>query len=274
MKPITGKNTYADTAVVSIHDVRPASLPRVTEIVRFLQTRGVDRMTLLVIPGEDWAGHEILQLRRWRRDGLELAGHGWQHRAGRPRTLYHRLHGLLMSRDEAEHLSLAEDKIKIIIRRCHGWFGRKDLSPPDLYVPPAWAMGRISRRRLRQLPFALYETLAGLYDAGADRFFPLPVTGYMADTRGRARVLKFLNGISRKIPLGPVRLALHPEDLNLPLRKDLERHLAACRRFCSYTEACRPDPDRIDRKKRGPASPPAGPTATLKASHHHEKEHL
>ena len=222
-------------ALVSIHDVMPETLPQVLAILRFLEARAVFPVTLLVVPGCQWSKNDINQLKSLQASGYELAGHGWQHRAKRIASAWHRLHGMLISRNEAEHLSLSKDEIIHIITDSYSWFIQNGLAAPILYVPPAWAMGRIRKKKLKTLPFRLYEIQAGVYDAAADRMLYLPVTGYMADTRFRVKAIRTTNLINQYFFRGPLRIAIHPQDLNLGLVRDLKNHLARFQIFLSYT---------------------------------------
>ncbi|MDZ7831448.1 MAG: polysaccharide deacetylase family protein [Desulfobacterales bacterium] len=222
-------------ALVSIHDVMPKNLPQVLAILRFLEARAVFPVTLLVVPGCQWSKNDINQLKSLQASGYELAGHGWQHRAKRIASAWHRLHGMVISRNEAEHLSLSEDEIIHIITDSYSWFRQNSLAAPILYVPPAWAMGRIGKKKLKTLPFRLYETQAGVYNAAADRMLYLPVTGYMADTRFRVKAIRTTNLINQYVFRGPLRIAIHPQDLNLGLVRDLKNHLARFQIFLSYT---------------------------------------
>lgn len=223
-------------AIVSIHDVTPETLPRIGDIVHFLKTHGVHRLTLLIIPGKSWTADQLTRLRTWQNEGVDLAGHGWRHRVHRTATIWHRLHGKLISRDAAEHLSLTEDEIAGVIRRCYRWFERSRLLPPLLYVPPAWAMGNISLGRLNDLPFRLYETQWGIYDRERATLYRMPVTGYMADTPVRSFVLSVLNVVNVHLPVRVTRMAVHPNDLALPLAGDLGRHLARRGPFLRYSD--------------------------------------
>lgn len=223
------------TALVSVHDVMPETFFRVREIVRYLEARGVFPFTLLVVPGKAWTTRQVDRLCVWQEGGAELAGHGWRHRAKTVRTLGHRLHAKAFSRDEAEHLSLSPKESAGILQRCHDWFVRTELRPPDLYVPPAWAMGRVPAKHLQILPFSFYETLGGVYNARTGERRHMPVTGYMADTPLRAVLLKGINALGLGLRSAAIRIAVHPDDLHLPLRRDLNRHLARFHRFATLT---------------------------------------
>lgn len=211
-------------------------MPETREPVTGLLTRmaGIppERILLLVVPGRDWGREDLDWLRDLQARGYRLAGHGWYHRCGPPRTLYHRLHSLLLSRDVAEHLSLDAAGIKQLIRDNRAWFVEQGLEPPALYVPPAWALGAIDRDELRALPFRYYETLTGLYDARANRFLRLPLVGFEADTAGRAAVLRLSNWLNlclARLSGRPVRLGLHPHDRDHRLADDLDRLLRRVR---------------------------------------------
>lgn len=223
-------------AVVSIHDVMPETLPRVKEILRLLERMAVHPATLLIVPGRSWSRTDIAWVKSLQRSGCELAGHGWRHRARRKTSIRHRLHGVLLSRNEAEHLSLSPQEIAGKIRACYNWFGNTGLAPPSLYVPPAWAMGPMPKQLLADLPFRLFETQWGLYDAFAGVSVPMPLAGYMADTPLRAGALRISNLCSRRLFPGPLRIAIHPQDLRLAMAREVERDLARTRRFLRYSD--------------------------------------
>lgn len=201
------------------------------EILCFLKKNNVFPVTLLVVPGMSWSTADIRRLKSLQDSGYDLAGHGWKHRAQLIRSKWHRIHAMLMSRTEAEHLSLSSEKIAAIITDCYSWFETVGLSPPILYVPPAWAMGKIRKKTLKALPFRFYETQTGIYDADAGVFYTLPVTGYMADNRFRTQTLKITNLISQQAFFDVFRIAIHPYDMNLPLVNHLKKHLHSCRGF-------------------------------------------
>lgn len=208
---------------MSIHDVMPQTLPQCRQILELLFASRIKRVTLLVVPGCDWSPEDIDELRDFTRQGATLAGHGWNHRARHILGVTHRLHSALISRDVAEHLALDSEEIVELVNRSHDWFTRHDLPVSDLYVPPAWALGRVSRQALAETPYRLFETLGGVVDVGAERFRPSPMVGFEADTGFRAlgcRIWNWANllyaGNTR-----PIRVAIHPNDLSLRLADDL-----------------------------------------------------
>lgn len=222
-------------ALVSIHDVMPSTLDRVEHLLERCAHHGVDRITLLVVPGHDWSPAALDRLRGWQRSGHELAAHGWSHRAPRPRTLHHHLHAALISRDCAEHLSRPRGELVELMRTSHAWFADHGLAAPSLYVPPAWALGRVHARDLAHLPYGHVETLAGLRTPGGTR--RLPLIGYEADSAGRAFGLRTVNALGRALRgRRPMRIALHPDDASLRLAGDLEADLRRVRQCRYYHE--------------------------------------
>jgi predicted deacetylase len=223
------------TAIVSIHDVMPSNLDKTFEIIRFLKKAGVHAITLLIVAGLKWQPHDIALLEKLHADGeIELAGHGWKHRIDGFGSLMHRLHGVLISRKEAEHLSLASNEIVELVKRNHNWFQQAGLAPPALYVPPAWAMGKVSRTDLKRLPFRYYETLTGVYDSFRNRAHPMAVCGYMADAWHRSLFLRASNAVNEKIFTCPLRIAIHPDDLYLLMAADLAACLNRGFHFSTY----------------------------------------
>ncbi|MDZ7758732.1 MAG: polysaccharide deacetylase family protein [Desulfovermiculus sp.] len=224
------------SAVVSIHDVMPSTLPQVEEVIHFLHAHKVRTFTLLIVPGKEWTDSQIRQLKKWQDNGAELAGHGWKHRISGQKSAWHSVHARVISRNEAEHLSRTKQEIAEIICRSYHWFQQVGLTEPFLYVPPTWAMGSLPRKDLFRLPFDFYETLTGVFDVRSNTHRYMPLTGYMSDTAIRTQSLKVLNAVNLAWPVGPCRVAIHPDDLYFPLRPDLSRHLARFDRFMTYSD--------------------------------------
>lgn len=223
--------------LISVHDVMPETLPQLDFILERLLRKELLPATLLIVPGRNWTPQALDTVRQWQTVGFELAGHGWLHRAAEPRTIKHWLHARLFSADVAEHLALETDEIERLITACYAWFAENGLEQPELYVPPAWAMGPLPKDRLSSLPFAQYETLLGLFDKTTGRRQFLPLLGYEARTLVDKWTLKGWNALARRL-LGrvPVRLAIHPNDYSHRLAADLDRLLALPLRAMSYKE--------------------------------------
>lgn len=223
-------------ALISIHDVMPETLSQVSRILELLERGGAPVATLLVVPGRAWTPSALAQLRALQSRGYELAGHGWRHRVERYGGIHHRLHSLLISRDVAEHLALDSAGIEQLIARCFAWFADHDLPAPRLYVPPAWALGRLASAKLTELPFRQYELLGGVVEASNGRMRRLPLTGYEADAGTRASALRLWNQINRQRARRRrwLRIAIHPNDLGLPLADSLTQDLIEFKDRRSY----------------------------------------
>lgn len=216
--------------LVSIHDVMPATLNRVERIFARLVEARLLPVTLLVVPGTGWRDQDLTRLRAMLAAGAQPAGHGWRHEVRHVRGFRHRLHSALISRRAGEHLALSRHAILRLMLRNHSWFGDHGLPQPVLYVPPAWAMGAVPRNTLDRLPFDLFETLAGVYDARSRRFHRLPLVGFEADTGLRAISVRSSNRLNRGLARAsgrPLRLGIHPDDFELKLADDLEAMITA-----------------------------------------------
>ncbi len=227
MKPQTHHNP-APAALFSIHDVMPETLPQVARLLELMQKAALPLPGLLVVPGKPWTAEALDRLRLWEQHGAELIAHGWAHHT-EPRKLYHRLHAQLISRNVAEHLAEDAEGVEALMLRSRRWFSDHDLTAPQTYIPPAWALG-MPWKRLQRLPFRCIETLSGVYlrENGGVRHRRLPLVGFEADTGFRAGFLRFWNrrqtvhAIKRGLPL---RISIHPHDADLLLKDDLHQVL-------------------------------------------------
>ncbi|MGB1222020.1 MAG: hypothetical protein ACPG43_10790, partial [Alcanivoracaceae bacterium] len=105
---------------------------------------------------------------------------------------------------------------------------------PAIYVPPAWALGKLGSRHRAALPFRYFEDLFGIHDSQQARYYRLPLVGFEADTPWRAGVLRLLNAWSlfraRRTDRA-LRIALHPNDSSYLLAVDIARYLGAVQCF-------------------------------------------
>lgn len=233
----------AQSAILSVHDVMPESLGQVEEILALCSAQGVAPITLLVVPGRPWQPTQLWRLRELAGQGYTLAAHGWNHRIERFGGIGHWLHAALISRRAGEHLALSAIQRLELMHRTHDWFAANDLPPPHLYVPPAWALGRLPAGAARELPYSRIEVLRGLLSPASGELQTLPLIGFEADTWARAQ---WLRGWNRwQLALGrctdrPVRIGIHPHDLELRLGERLRQLLQQPFRFLEYPTASEP----------------------------------
>lgn len=216
-------------SLISIHDVMPETMDETARILDMLRKLNVRSCQLLVVPGKEWQEKDLTALKAWQDEGWELVGHGWVHEARHIKGLYHRLHSLFVSRNVAEHLALAEEESVALMVRNHAWFAERGLTPPGLYVPPAWALGRLSAKARAGLPFRQIETLKGALDCASGRWQRQYLTGFEADTRLRAVLLRLFNRWNEKMAVWrgkPLRVAIHPHDLSYHLAEDIPALIA------------------------------------------------
>lgn len=226
-------------ALVSIHDVMPGTLSEVGQLVALCRDHQVSRLTLLVVPGQPWRSADLDQLRLWTLEGCELAGHGWTHGCVTVRGWRHRCHSVLLSRRVAEHLCLTSAQIAALMSACSRWFSDEGLPVPQLYVPPAWALGPLTAADMRSTPFRYIETLTSVIDTQGRTSRGLPLTGFEADTTLRKLALTTVNSLMRRLPCStrrPLRIAIHPNDASLQLSDDLRYTLDLPLRSMSYSE--------------------------------------
>ncbi len=227
-------------ALVSIHDLMPETMDQVETILVWLKERSVPPATLLIVPGKPWSVSQIDRLRKLADHGHTLAAHGWHHHT-HPRKLYHRIHARLISRNVAEHLDLDSQNVLGLLHRSREWFRQNALPLPDFYVPPAWALGSISPADLAAAPFQMIETTRGiLFLSGVQkpRFEKLPLTGYEADTSLREFFLRHWNSSQARKAIRtrkPLRISIHPNDLQLHLTNQLDQQIRNVKQFIDYT---------------------------------------
>lgn len=238
---------------LSIHDVMPETLPAVRALIAECQAAGWAPPTLLVVPGREWTPAGIAQLHEWQAAGHPIAGHGWFHQISHYGGLTHRLHAALISRRVAEHLCLDAEGILALMRRCYVWLTVEGLCRPSLYVPPAWALGRLPLHRLSEQPFPQVETLRGILDVSTGRWQARALLGYEARNAFQTRALRLSNAIGRaRAASVGLRIGLHPHDLDLPLADDLRADL---RRFSPARSAALPGDAPALHSAAQPASP-------------------
>ncbi|GAB5413742.1 MAG: hypothetical protein Cons2KO_13450 [Congregibacter sp.] len=226
-------------ALFSIHDVMPETLGEVEGILKDFRRRKLPLPALLVVPGRRWTSKQTERLQRLELEGAELIAHGWVHQTT-PKTLSHRLHAAVISRNVAEHLAYDEAGVTALMQRSHDWFAQNGLAAPSTYIPPAWALG-IRPDRLLDTPYSVIEVLGGaLRRSGADFSLQrLPLLGFEADTWPRAVFLRIWNQqheLTARRNGTPLRISIHPYDKQLRLAGELTAVLDKRWRHLRYAD--------------------------------------
>ena len=212
---------------ISIHDVAPHNLGDIENIIQILINQFyINKICILVIPGLNWKKHQIQKLRSWQNDCIEIAAHGWNHQAEPTKSFYHKIHSVIMSDNCAEHLSKDKKTIFNIMKNSYDWFIINGFQKPRLYVPPAWALGKIKTQDLSQFNFTHFECTTGVIYNKKYRFVPL--LGFEERTIIKSLVRRFFNFLNYFMAYftGIIRIAIHPDDFNLYLKKDVFKYLS------------------------------------------------
>tara|TARA_A100000164_G_scaffold46823_1_gene35282 strand:- start:102 stop:806 length:705 start_codon:yes stop_codon:yes gene_type:complete len=224
-------------SIISIHDIMPHTLDKIKIIIKKLEKVKCSPPTLLVVPGKNWNKNDINFLKTIQKYGYEIAGHGWYHETKNISTIYHKLHSNFISRNVAEHLSLSNKEIIILMNDCLEWFEKNQFQKPITYVPPAWALGKISKKDISNSSYKIIETLSGIYFEG--KFKRMPLVGYETDNLFRVITVSFINFLSEKISVytnTPLRISIHPNDFSYQLKSKLEKILNSDRNFYGYRD--------------------------------------
>ena len=236
-RPRANSASASLNGLISVHDVMPETRHRIERILQRLEAVPPSAVALLVVPGRAWTAGDLNWLHTLAAKGYTMVGHGWCHQCDQPRTLKHRLHSWLISNRAAEHLSLSDSGITELLQDCHNWLEDLGLGPADTYIPPAWALGSISRESLKSSPFRYVETLRGLLDADNGRCYALPVVGFEVDRFWRAIAMRLINRFNVWLALRrqcPLRIAIHPHDWQYPLADQLDSIVDRVEYFYSY----------------------------------------
>jgi predicted deacetylase len=205
---------------VAIHDVEPRSFDRIREIRSWLLTRGVPRVTLLVIPASELhpIGPRAPRLVGWLRERTEVgdtvAQHGLAHRASHrapwPRSV---LAGFQGGR-AAEFPGLDPETTRVRVELGLRLLRDAQLEPRG-FVAPGYAYTRALRDVLAGSAYLWSADLGGVTTQGGGRI--------------RARALCLGSSTPLKRALSPtvvlaaargdselMRLDVHPADFDLP----------------------------------------------------------
>jgi predicted deacetylase len=228
-------------AIISIHDCMPETMDKIQYILKWLKERHVPPVTILVVPGKNWSENQLSLLKQFTEEGHILSAHGWYHHT-QAKKILHRIHSLIISKDVAEHLDLNQQGILELINKSCQWFIQKQLPAPSLYVPPAWALGAINKKTLTKTSVKQIEVTRGVIHLSSShkpKLQTLPLTGYEADSPFRVCFLSKWNQFQQRQAQNkslPLRISIHPYDLDLPIAEQLEQQLKSVETFLNYTD--------------------------------------
>ncbi len=218
------------TLAVALHDVEPATFERCATVRAWLDSRGVDRVTLLVIPARDLhpVGERSPELVDWlaerHRLGDSIAQHGFQHEQLRRGRWPQRLPAPALASRAAEFVGLDGAETRRAVEA--GWRLLKLAGiEPDGFVAPAYAYTPALRSALGT-HFRWWAGLWGLHGALAQAHDPAvrerswrrmaPAWSIGVEGPLERTLSPFAMRTGALLAGRTLRLDLHPSDLQHP----------------------------------------------------------
>jgi uncharacterized protein len=208
--------------VVSVHDVSPATEVETLHWCADLDRRDI-RASLLVIPGP-WRGtspSDWTTVGGWLRDraamGDEIVQHGWTHQAGPEGTALRRAVGRVVARGAGEFAALGE--LEAMSRLIAGRAVLTGLGLPVVgFTPPGWLQSPGALVALRRLGFRFTTSHLGVRDLRTGAMRRALALSHRAAGWGETSAARLIAALARRSAARgwPVRIALHPDDLDRP----------------------------------------------------------
>lgn len=241
-------------ALLSLHDVTPFHLDRLTRMEEVLEGLGAESVAYLLIPnfhGKAPADTEAFRgwCRRERSYDVEWILHGLYHReteldAPNPPRLGPIDHFMrrYATAGEGEFAALAPAEARRRIRIGMDAFERVIGERPRGFVPPAWLHKPVLGEILRDEGFDFWENRRHVYDLTGGHTIAAPVITWATRTPalkwGSLAGTPLLRALWHREPV--VRLAMHPSDVDDRTTLGSIRHVCrrtlASRHQCSYRE--------------------------------------
>jgi predicted deacetylase len=230
-----------DALAVTIHDVEPATWERAALLRDWLRDLGVRRATLLVVPAPDLHAFDrrCPALQGWLEDcvdaGDEVAQHGFR------RTVVHRPQASRSHRAPTEFVGLDAGETARAVDA-----GRRILAeagiPARGFVAPRFAYTPELRAALASR-FAWWASADALHASRAAEPLRSRAIGFASASAAGRGGWPPLVRVSSRVLRGPVRLELHPGDVEHPGRiaaaeSVLRRHVHRRTLTCGELVAC------------------------------------
>jgi len=226
-------------ALVSLHDVTPAHLDRLERAETLLRETGVPHVAYFLVPDfhrtHPIAGDASFMAwcRRPRPYSIEWVLHGYYHLEDPTTSASSRWSAAIarrtMTAGEGEFLALRTNEQRERLIRGRDAVESIAGVAPRVFVAPAWLFDETLPRLLGELGFCYTEDHLAVMDVqSGDRRRCPAVTGATRSTIRRVSsrvVCPIAYAIARR--LGPVRIAIHPFDLDHPRTADQSRRLIA-----------------------------------------------
>jgi hypothetical protein len=211
--------------VVSVHDVAPATRPRVEQILAQLARAGVPCCSLLVVPDYHRTGRSLGQpgfadwLRELSAGGHEIVIHGFYHERARRagESARQKLITRVYTADEGEFYDLEQEEASCLLREAQNEFAAHGFHPVG-FIAPAWLLGAAAERAVLEAGFRYTTTLRGLRDfACGQEIFSQSLVYSVRSAWRRFLSLGWNRTLFRRLTTNPLlRLGLHPPDIEHP----------------------------------------------------------
>ena len=203
--------------VVSVHDVAPPHWERVQRMLQALDSVGVSRRSLLVIPNLQgrWPLDEhddfCAELRQRREQGDELVLHGFEHvGVGEPRGALDRFRNRWFTQGEGEFLSLSYREASERLGRGSELARRMGLDVAG-FIAPAWLINAEGLRAARDCGFLYTNSYFTFTDLVAGQSWLSPSLvfgpGHLNDDAALVLQRQLVTVLRRS---AVVRVVLHP----------------------------------------------------------------
>jgi predicted deacetylase len=211
-------------AIVSIHDVAPATLDESRHLLALVEQLGA-RSSLLVVPGpwRDPVVDDAPEFVAWLHDaaarGHEVVAHGWEHRrvddaAARPHV-GRRLAERILTRGCAEFSALGHEEATRRGRRSVATLEALGFSPTG-FVAPGWSMSAAATDALRSIGVGYTTTRTAVIDFVEPKSITVPAVCHRPGSAVSMLAARMVVAVveMRCRERRSIRLALHPDDVH------------------------------------------------------------
>lgn len=215
----------AQSLVVSLHDVAPATWETCRRILAEFQDCAIRTCSLLVVPNYHHHGSSfenrafVSWLQELDKAGHEIVIHGYFHQ--RPRragdSLTNRFVTQVYTQDEGEFFDLDYDQAKRRIGTAREEFEQAGLKPHG-FVAPAWLLGPEAERAARDCGIEYTTRIGSVHDLRSGDTFSSRSLVYSVRNGWRRGASLCWNGALAQVfrNTSLVRLSVHPVDYDHP----------------------------------------------------------
>ena len=208
--------------LASIHDVSPRFEAEIDRLTALLDPHVGSRLAMLVVPNH-WGDAPLLagssfasKLRAWSDAGVEMFLHGYfHHDEVRHERTANRLRATFMTAGEGEFLGLSQREAHSRINAGKALLEDVIGAPVAGFVAPAWLYGPGAIEALAECAVRIAENHWRVWSpATGETLARGPVITWASRTPARLASSLAAAQSLRRLPLGVVRVGVHPPDVN------------------------------------------------------------